>query len=179
MNILLAEDLQGNGPNLQYALALAGHRVARAASTSEALELLRNQDFPVLVTHGDSQRLDGFDLCRQVRSHAQVGYTILLATSGQADLPQAFNGPEVDDVLAYPFDGQTLRTRLRMAERLLLLHAQMERILGPSCVCPPCDGPYRGQGLWQRVEAYLDQQILGGPSPVQCPKCLKRMVAEQ
>lgn len=116
MHILLAENLEQNGPAVRSILAEAGHSVTRACSCADALGILAQGAFPVVVIHERSPQWDGLDFCRQIKAW-QGGayiYTLLLAEPGQD-----VDDTSVDDIQAYPSDAVTLLESLQFAERWL------------------------------------------------------------
>jgi two-component system cell cycle response regulator len=118
---------------LRAQLEKAGHDVVAAGDGAQALAALTGPDAPRLaVLDWNMPHLDGVDVCRKLRSIPPGGaapYTyVLLLTSrqSQADLVAGLESG-ANDFISKPVDGEVLRARLRVGERLLEMEAEIHR----------------------------------------------------
>ncbi|MGH9895490.1 MAG: response regulator, partial [bacterium] len=83
MNILIVDDNQANRYLLETLLPANGYRVRSASDGTEALERLAEQAFDLLVSDILMPRMDGFQLCRAVKSderYRQIPFVFYTAT---------------------------------------------------------------------------------------------------
>jgi len=127
MRILIADDERSSRLILSTTLKDLGYDVWSASDGREALDLLRQSNAPRLaIVDWVMPRLDGLDLCRQIRrSHDTYVYMILLtARGGREEMLTAFDA-DVDDFLTKPFERSELRARLRAGARVLRLQERL------------------------------------------------------
>src|ERR1700709_742288 len=121
MKILIAEDDPVSVKILQFTLEHYGHEVVTASDGTEAWEAFDREPVRVIVSDWMMPGLDGLELCQRVRDRPQTPHTyfILLtaAHTGPDDYSAAMDAG-VDDFLTKPLDRETIRTRLRVAERI-------------------------------------------------------------
>ena len=133
MRVLIADDEPVARRMLRAQLEKAGHDVVAAEDGAQALAALTGPDAPRLaVLDWNMPHLDGVDVCRKLRSIPPGGaapYTyVLLLTSrqSQADLVAGLESG-ANDFISKPVDGEVLRARLRVGERLLEMEAEIHR----------------------------------------------------
>jgi two-component system cell cycle response regulator CpdR len=113
--ILIAEDDEGLRILVARALALDGHEVATARDGAEALDLLTQKAFELLLTDIRMPVMDGIALAlAAARDHPRLG--ILLMT-GYADQRERACGLDtlIHDVIAKPFSVGTIRSAVNQA----------------------------------------------------------------
>jgi sigma-B regulation protein RsbU (phosphoserine phosphatase) len=108
-------------------LADRGYAVEHAADGEEALQRFAARSFNLVVTDRSMPRMDGLDLCRRLRGTpgASYVYLIMLTAAGDEDSLVAAMEAGVDDFLAKPMRPAELGARLRAAERVLALEADL------------------------------------------------------
>lgn len=119
---LVVEDDPDIGALLEATLASHGFRVARAASGSEALELLPEVDPDVITLDLGLPGLDGIEVCRRVRATSDA--YILMITARDAELDRLI-GLEVgaDDYIVKPFSPREVLARINAMFRRPRHHA--------------------------------------------------------
>lgn len=114
--ILVAEDDKAVQSFVARALAHRGHRVRVADDGLQALEVLRGDDFDLLITDIVMPGLDGIELALQV-ARDEPELPVLLMTGYSAERQRAHNLDElICRVITKPF---TLDTICRVAEETL------------------------------------------------------------
>jgi DNA-binding response OmpR family regulator len=119
--ILLVDDEQSVQTLLSYPLRKEGYEVVSALDGQEALDRAREQSFDLIVLDVMLPRLDGFEVCRQLRARSGVPIIMLTAKAEEFD---TVLGLELgaDDYITKPFSVREFRSRikavLRRAERL-------------------------------------------------------------
>ncbi|HEV2075755.1 MAG TPA: response regulator transcription factor [Thermoleophilaceae bacterium] len=132
--ILLVDDEQSIQTLLSYPLRKDGFDVVSAHDGEEALARASEQEFDLIVLDVMLPKLDGFDVCRELRARSSVPIIMLTAKDEEFD---TVLGLELgaDDYITKPFSMREFRSRvravLRRAERLAAARAEAsdERVL--------------------------------------------------
>jgi DNA-binding response OmpR family regulator len=114
--ILLVDDEQSIQTLLSYPLRKDGYHVTSALDGSEALQRFEEGRFDLVVLDLMLPRLDGVEVCRQLRSRSQVPIIMLTAKGSETD---KVAGLEVgaDDYITKPFSMREFRSRVKAALR--------------------------------------------------------------
>ena len=123
IRILIAEDDVIAGEMLAEMLRAHGHDVTLAADGAEALRLMQQVPFPLVISDLDMPGLTGTQLCEAVRSTEWGMYVYFIMLSGRDDRMRGFDSG-ADDYLGKPFDPDEVIARLRVAGRILQLETQ-------------------------------------------------------
>src|ERR671914_675675 len=83
--ILLVDDELSVQKLLTYPLRKEGYDVIPALDGREALDRLREDDFDLVVLDVMLPRMDGFDVCRAIRSRSTVPIIMLTAKTEETD----------------------------------------------------------------------------------------------
>jgi len=119
--ILLVDDEQSIQTLLSYPLRQEGFDVVSAHDGEEALERAGEQSFDLVVLDVMLPKLDGFEVCRELRARSSVPIIMLTAKDEEFD---TVLGLELgaDDYITKPFSMREFRSRikavLRRSERL-------------------------------------------------------------
>ena len=110
---------------MRYALLDDGHEVVTARDGVEALTLARQQRPDVVVMDIVMPKLDGIELCHELRRDARLASVPILFVSGRQEVGDRVRGLDEggDDYLCKPFDLAELKARVR---------ALLRRTGGPS-----------------------------------------------
>jgi DNA-binding response OmpR family regulator len=114
--ILLVDDEQSVQKLLAYPLRKEGYEVVPALDGEEALERCRGQNFDLIVLDVMLPKLDGFDVCRQIRAQSSVPIIMLTAKAEEFD---KVLGLELgaDDYITKPFSMREFRSRVKAVLR--------------------------------------------------------------
>ena len=114
--ILLVDDEQSVQKLLAYPLRKEGYEVVPALDGEEALERCRGQSFDLIVLDVMLPKLDGFDVCRQLRAQSSVPIIMLTAKAEEFD---KVLGLELgaDDYITKPFSMREFRSRVKAVLR--------------------------------------------------------------
>src|ERR671919_1905598 len=83
--ILLVDDEQAVQTLLTYPLRKEGYEVVSALDGREALDRLRDDEFDLVVLDLMLPKVDGFDVCRQIRARSTVPIIMLTAKTEEID----------------------------------------------------------------------------------------------
>jgi DNA-binding response OmpR family regulator len=114
--ILLVDDEQSVQKLLGWPLRKEGYDVVEAYDGRQALERLRDGAFDLVVLDLMLPKVDGFDVCRQIRAHSTVPIIMLTAKAEEID---KVLGLELgaDDYITKPFSVREFRSRVKAVLR--------------------------------------------------------------
>ena len=114
--ILLVDDEQSVQKLLAYPLRKEGYEVVSALDGREALDRLRDGAFDLVVLDLMLPKVDGFDVCRQIRAKSAVPIIMLTAKAEEID---KVLGLELgaDDYITKPFSVREFRSRVKAVLR--------------------------------------------------------------
>ena len=110
--LLLVED----DPRIRTALGLGlvdeGYEVVEAGSGEAALKLIKQDDFDVVLLDLMLPGMDGFAVCRTVRSQGDLPIIVITARSGSEDVIRGLEAG-ADDYVTKPVVASELAARVR------------------------------------------------------------------
>jgi DNA-binding response OmpR family regulator len=114
--ILLVDDEQSVQTLLSYPLRKDGYHVTSAVDGREALQRFEEGRFDLVILDLMLPKLDGVEVCRELRSRSQVPIIMLTAKGSETD---KVAGLEVgaDDYITKPFSMREFRSRVKAALR--------------------------------------------------------------
>ncbi len=114
--ILLVDDEQSIQTLLSYPLRKDGYQVTAAEDGREALQRFAEGRFDLVILDLMLPKLDGVEVCRQLRSRSQVPIIMLTAKGDEMD---KVTGLEMgaDDYITKPFSLREFRSRVKAALR--------------------------------------------------------------
>ena len=114
--ILLVDDEQSIQTLLSYPLRKDGYHVTSAVDGREALQRFAEGRFDLVILDLMLPKLDGVEVCRELRSRSQVPIIMLTAKGSETD---KVAGLEVgaDDYITKPFSMREFRSRVKAALR--------------------------------------------------------------
>jgi DNA-binding response OmpR family regulator len=120
--ILLVDDEQSIQTLLSYPLRKEGYEVVQATDGRQALERFEEQPFDLVVLDLMLPKVDGLEVCRQLRGTSSVPIIMLTARSDEID---KVVGLEIgaDDYITKPFSMREFSSRIKAALR----RAEMSR----------------------------------------------------
>jgi two-component system, OmpR family, response regulator MtrA len=114
--VLLVEDDPSIREVAGLGLTQAGFRVTTSGDGRDGLLQFRNQSFDLVVLDIMLPGLDGYEVCRQIRSESQVPIIMLSAKSDTVDVVVGLE-LGADDYVTKPFELPELVARARAAVR--------------------------------------------------------------
>ncbi|HXR29664.1 MAG TPA: response regulator transcription factor [Solirubrobacterales bacterium] len=114
--ILLVDDEQSIQTLLSYPLRKDGYHVTSAEDGREALDRFAEARFDLVILDLMLPKLDGVEVCRELRQRSQVPIIMLTAKGSETD---KVAGLEVgaDDYITKPFSMREFRSRVKAALR--------------------------------------------------------------
>lgn len=120
-NILVVDDDPIAAETLCHALSQFGYSTEVALNGLEAIEFVRTGKFRMVISDIEMPRMNGIELCREIRNRNSCGYTYLILLTGRSDTESVVEGLSAgaDDYIAKPFHPSELQMRIRAGERVL------------------------------------------------------------
>ena len=127
MKTLIADDDDITRLLLSSTLKKLGHDVHEAVDGREAWQAWQGGHFPLIISDWMMPDLDGLEFCRRIRAEPREDYTyivLLTSLSGKTNYLEAMTAG-ADDFVTKPFEKDAFAARVRVAERILGLHANL------------------------------------------------------
>lgn len=176
MKILIAEDDVVSRRLLESVLTKLGYEVISTENGRDAWASFLVETPRILITDWMMPFVDGPDLCRKVRKDQRFRYTyiiMLTALAGRKFYLEGMNAG-ADDFLNKPFDLEELSVRLKAAERILDLQAEVSILNGLLPTCSYCKSIRDEENQWQPLEEYVASRTTTSFSHTLCPECAAR-----
>jgi two-component system response regulator ResD len=125
-NILVVDDEWNMRNLLRIYLTRSEWNVAEASSGQDALNMLEQTSFDLVILDLMMPGIDGFEVCTEIRKKSNVPILMLTARTETKDKVQGLN-LGADDYLTKPFDPDELIARV---------YALLRRMIGPESVVP-------------------------------------------
>lgn len=154
MRILIVDDSPVALSMLAATLTQAGYEVHQAANGKQALELIRHDQFRLVISDWEMPEMDGAELLRAVREDDLPGYVYLIILTARDTPSNAIEGlmAGADDFVSKPYNPAELLARVRAGERVLSLETREVAIFAMAKLAESRD-PETGAHL-ERVQGY-------------------------
>ena len=127
-SVLIVDDEEDNRHLLRNLLEAQGHRVSEAIDGKDALEKVAENDPDVVVLDVMMPQMDGFEVCRRLKSEKKTAPIPVLLVTGLRDRTDRLKGMEAgaNDFLSKPIDTRDMVLRVRNAIYAKRLFDQLE-----------------------------------------------------
>ena len=179
MKILIAEDDSVTRLRLRTMLEKLGHEVLEAEDGRQALEIRQRERVRVVVLDWMMPKLDGLEFCRSIRAANESPYTYIIMLTVLQGRGRYLEGMHAgaDDFVTKPVGPDELAARLRVAERVLGLQADVRQLEGLLHICSYCRKIREGDGTWTNLETYIAKNTDTLLSHSVCLECFHSEVA--
>jgi DNA-binding response OmpR family regulator len=116
MKILIADDDPDLTDVTEFALRREGHAVVLARDGEQALASLEAEQPDLVLLDIGLDRIDGFEVCRQIRERSSIPIIMVTARDSENDMGRAF-GFGADDYITKPFSFRQLIMRIGAVAR--------------------------------------------------------------
>lgn len=126
---LIVEDDRSTAELTKSVLEGFGFESTICADGLEAIEVLKRDDFRIVFSDWHMPKMDGVELCKEVRKlDRQYTYFVLLTSAVDKQERVLAYDAGVDDMLHKPLDAQELGARLKVAERILKAEQELTNV---------------------------------------------------
>ncbi len=150
MKALVVEDDLELLDLLTYGLGREGYDVTGAVDGEQGIQRWRSDEPDIIVLDINLPKLNGFEVCRQIRENSRTPIIILSARNGDEDVVRALR-LGADDYVCKPFSHRQLRARIE---------AVLRRSTGE--LAPQLSGKLRVDGLVLDPQTF-EASFLGNP----------------
>jgi DNA-binding response OmpR family regulator len=181
MNILVVDDDSVALAMISTLLEKWGHEVLKAKDGQDGWDLFQTLDVGVLIVDWEMPRMDGLELCRLVRDNERDKYTYIIMLTGRTGKQNLVDGINAgaDDFASKPVSPAEMEARLRVAERILGLQADVRKLEGLLPICSYCKRIRGKNEKWQQIESYIAQRSDAEFSHGICPECYESRIQPQ
>lgn len=181
MRILTADDDESARRILTRTLTALGHDVVETRDGHEAWAQYRLNNFTLIISDWMMPGLSGIELTRLVREEQRPKYAYIILLTSLEGKGHYLEGMEAgaDDFINKPFDKDTLAARLRVAERILNLQAEVRQLEGLLPICAYCKKIKDEEKQWQHLESYISRRTEANFSHGVCPDCYQKHMVPQ
>jgi phosphoserine phosphatase RsbU/P len=190
VKLLIAEDEYTTRITVQVVLEQWGYQVESVENGAQAWKILKKHDGPdIAILDWEMPEIDGLEVCRRIKELDRQNpiYVILLTgRDAKNDILQGF-AAGADDYMTKPFDDNELRARVRVAERLVRVQAELARsneelrmvlnhldiLDGNVPVCVTCHKIQNYDDSWVKLSRYIEEREDSRFSFAICPACRK------
>ena len=182
--ILLVDDdpyiLTGIGQSLET----EGYRVTTAEGGEQAMALLKQTQFGLVITDLVMDKIDGIQVLKTSKEINPDSMVIIL--TGYGDMTSAIDALrlDADDYMLKPCQPDEMSFRVAACLEKLDLSRKIrkyEQILPVCCVCRKIrddEGRQPGTGQWMNVDHYLWKKAGLSVSSTYCPECARQAKSE-
>lgn len=179
--VLIVDDDAVMRAKLSALLSAAGYAVHTAKNGREAWDQLQRTRIPVVISDWNMPDLDGIELCRRLRARRYDPYVYYMIITSRGGREQYLAGMSAgaDDFIEKPVDPAVLQARLAVAERMLGLHRELQRLEGLLSICSYCKHIRDDGEQWRSLESYIEARSDAQFSHGICPECYTKYVEPQ
>ena len=192
--ILVVDDEEMVVLYLSKRLKKRNYDVVTCLSGEKALETANASVFDVVILDVVLPGIDGYEVCRRLKSNKKTSGTMVLILSVRRTLEERLKGYEVeaDDYITKPYDPEELLAKVQILLRLKNALDERDRVIykleevlsevktlsGLLPICSLCKKIRDDQGYWNQIEDYVRKRCPTEFSHGICPECAKRHYPE-
>jgi CheY-like chemotaxis protein len=201
--ILIVDDRPENLIALEGLLESRDLAIYKAVSGNEALGMVLEHDFALVLLDVQMPELDGFQTAELMRGSEQTRHTpIIFVTAINKEQRHIFKGYEAGavDYLFKPIDTDILKSKVRIfcdlyrqKARVMQLQSELaarvkeleyaltrvKQLEGLIPICSYCKKVRNGQQLWEQIENYIMEHSEARFSHGICPNCYEKIIVPQ
>lgn len=198
-NILLVDDVPVNLLLLEELLQDPERNLVKATSGAEALQVLQEEEFALVLLDVQMPEMDGFQVAERIRQDERTRLVpIIFITAISKEQEYVFKGYDAGavDYLFKPINGRILRTKVnvfcQLFEQRRIIRQQLQAIedrntalqrrldeikmlRGLLPICSVCKKIRNDGGYWEQLEVYLREHSEAQFTHGICPECTSKL----
>ena len=111
MKILVVDDEENIREVIKEYAEFEGHQVSEACDGMQAIEMVKNNDYDIIIMDVMMPRLDGYSACKEIRKIQQIPVLMLSARGEEYDKLFGFE-IGIDDYVVKPFSPKEVMARV-------------------------------------------------------------------
>ncbi|MFH2092633.1 MAG: response regulator [Pseudomonadota bacterium] len=202
-NILIVDDVGKNIQVLARILSSDKYAISYATNGQKALEMVRTQNYDLILLDIMMPDMDGFEVCRKIKQmpdKKDIPIIYLTALTQKEDIVKGLETGAVDYIIK-PFNSTELKARVNThlelkkardhitIQNIVLqernedlktvnkeLSAALDKIKtleGIIPICCVCKKIRDDKGYWEQIELYISKHSKAAFSHGICPDCMK------
>ena len=185
--ILVVDDEPVNRQVLRNYLTIERFDLTLASSGDEALRLLEEQTFDLVLLDIMMPKVSGYEVCLRLRQKhplADLPVIFLTAKNQDSDVVAGMS-LGANDFLTKPISKDRLLARMRPHLDLLHVHRNLEQLVeekvsevkvlsGLLPICAGCKKIRNDEGYWAELEVFIDQHSEAEFTHAMCPDCVEQ-----
>ena len=182
--VLVVDDEPVNLQIIANQLASEGYQVDLAENGQQALSLIEEQEFDLVMLDVMMPRMSGYEVCRALRRSHPVEELPVIFLTARTQVSDLVTGLAAggNDYLAKPVAKDELLARVRTHLELLSIHrsqAEEVKVLrGLLPICSMCKKIRDDEGLWNQIELYIHAHSEASFTHGICPDCVEKAMSE-
>ncbi|MEM7588439.1 MAG: response regulator, partial [Acidobacteriota bacterium] len=185
--ILVVDDEPVNRQVLRGYLAIEHYQVTLASGGDQALRLLEEQSFDLMLLDVMMPRVSGYEVCKALRSSHRLAELPVIFLTARSQDSDAVTGMSLgaNDYLTKPISKDHLLARVRSHLELLRFHRNLEQrvaekmaevkvLEGLLPICAGCKKIRDREDEWHSLETYIASHSEAEFSHGLCPDCVKK-----
>ena len=186
--ILMVDDRPENLLALERMLEDLDLDLLKASSGNEALGLMLEKDFALVLLDVQMPGMDGYEVAELMRQSEKAKHIpLVFLTAFDRDGQYAFKGYEAGavDYLYKPIVPEILRSKVMVFANLhhqrAIIQQQLDEIKtlrGILPICSHCKKVRDDKGYWETIESYISAHSEAEFSHGLCPKCIEALYPE-
>ena len=188
LRILVVDDEPVNRQVLSNYLVSEDFDLVTAAAGDEALQLLEEQNFDLVLLDVMMPRISGYEVCRALRETHPMEELPVLFLTARNQIHDVVTGLSLgaNDFLVKPIAKSELLARIRPHLALLGTHRHLEEMVeekiseirvleGLLQICATCKKIRNEDGEWSELETFIDSHSEAQLSHGICPDCAREL----
>lgn len=129
MRILIVDDEELIRNVIKEYSSMEGYKVTEAENGLEALELVKNNDYDIVIMDIMMPKMDGYQAIKEIKKIKTIPFIILSARSDEIDKLYGFD-LGIDDYLTKPFSPKELISRIKAVTRRSTNNSELSYKIG-------------------------------------------------
>ncbi len=169
-SILIVDDEPQNIQLLGSILEENGYDIEFAMDGYEAIEWFHKKMFDLILLDVMMPDIDGYEVCRKIKADLTLKHIPVIFVTAKVETDDIVKGFEVggSDYITKPFKTPELLARIKK-------EVELKTLRGLIPICANCKAIRDDKGIWNRIEAYIQEHSEAMFSHSICPECVKKL----
>lgn len=173
-SILIVDDEARNIQLLGSLLKENGYDVEFAMDGSSAISWAKTRPFDLVLLDIMMPGMSGYEVCEKIKSDRLINHIPIIFLTAKTEVDDIVKGFEIGgaDYITKPFKTPELLARVK-------IHAEVKTLRGLIPICTECKNVRNDEGVWERIEAYIQSRSPALFSHGLCPGCANDLYGKE